>query len=200
MLWASLVLMFPSPGAKSWTQNAVHSDSTSIDSSAETRSIVPSDSTRFFSLQERFATSSADTLPKTPHHSKSPGLAMLFSALVPGAGQLYNESYWKVPIVLGFGIYFGSQWLHNDRLYRDYRDRYAQSLLQDPNGIPRLKDFREFYKDQRDTFSWYLAILYFINVADAYVDASLYDFNVGSDLSIRLMPEAGTRLTLRVSF
>ena len=37
-------------------------------------------------------------------------------------------------------------------------------------------------------------------IADAYVDASLYDFNVGDDLSIRLMPEPGTRLALRLTF
>jgi hypothetical protein len=124
---------------------------------------------------------------------------MLFSALVPGGGQVYNESYWKVPIVLGFGIYFGSQWLHNNRLYRDYRDQYVQSLQENPAGNDRLLQIREFYKDQRDRFAWYFAIFYFINVADAYVDASLYDFNVGSDLSIRLMP-APTGVTLRMSF
>jgi hypothetical protein len=141
-----------------------------------------------------------DTVTKY-HPTKSAGLAMLFSALVPGAGQLYNESYWKIPVVVGFGVWFGSQWLHYNRLYRDYRDQYTASITgQFPGGNGRLLDLREFYRDQRDTFTWYIAILYFLNVADAYVDASLYDFNVGDDLSIRLMPEAGTRLALRVSF
>lgn len=142
-----------------------------------------------------------DTLSTEFHPSKSPGLAMLFSAVLPGAGQAYNESYWKVPVVLGFGIYFASSWLHNNRLYKDYSDQYKASITASiPGGDSRLLNIREFYREQRDTFTWYFAILYFINIADAYVDASLYDFNVGDDLSIRLMPEVPTRLTLRVTF
>ena len=141
-----------------------------------------------------------DTVTKY-HPTKSAGLAMLFSALVPGTGQLYNESYWKVPVIVGFGVWFGSQWLHNNRLYHDYRDQYSASITdQIPGGNGRFLQLREFYRDQRDTFTWYFAILYFLNVADAYVDASLYDFNVGDDLSIKLMPVGGARLTARFSF
>lgn len=126
---------------------------------------------------------------------------MLYSALLPGAGQAYNESYWKVPVVVGFGVYFASMWLHNNRLYHDYRDQYIASITpEDPGGDQNLQMLREFYRDERDTFTWYFFILYFLNIADAYVDASLYDFNVSDDLSIRLMPEMGTRLTLRVTF
>jgi hypothetical protein len=137
----------------------------------------------------------------TYHPTKSPGMAMLYSALLPGAGQVYNESYWKAPIIVGFGVYFVSMWLHNNRLYEDYRDQYIASITpEDPNGNTNLQSLREFYRDQRDTFTWYFFILYFLNIADAYVDASLYDFNVGDDLSIRLMPETATRLTLRVTF
>ena len=143
--------------------------------------------------------SRVDTVTKY-QSTKSPGLAMLFSALVPGAGQAYNESYWKIPVVVGFGLYFTSMWLHNNRLYTEYRDRYSESLQTSASGDGRLLTIREFYRDQRDTFTWYFFILYLLNVADAYVDASLYDFNVGDDLSIRLMPEAGTRLALRLSF
>ena len=141
-----------------------------------------------------------DTVTKY-HSTKSPGLAMLFSAVVPGAGQAYNESYLKIPVVLGLGVYFVSSWLHNNRLYHDYRSQYSASLTTEfPGGDGNKLTLREFYREQRDTFTWYFAILYFLNVADAYVDASLYDFNVGDDLSIRLMPESGTRLAVRVTF
>lgn len=133
--------------------------------------------------------------------TKSPGLAMLLSAVVPGAGQFYNESYWKVPVVMGFGVYFATQWLHYNRVYHDYRDKYLASFTPElPGGDGYLQSLREFYRDQRDTFTWYFFILYFLNVADAYVDASLYDFNVNDNLSIRLMPEIDHRLTLRLTF
>ena len=180
-----VALFSPSLATVSWAQVDANPDTTFTDSTH----LQPG--SLFFP--------SIDTLPTAEHKTKSAGKAMLFSALLPGAGQLYNESYWKVPIVVGFGVYFASQWLHNNRLYKDYRDQYAKSLLQNPAGNSRLLQIREFYKDQRDTFTWYMAILYFINVADAYVDASLYDFSVSGDLSIRLMP-APTGMALRVSF
>ncbi len=125
------------------------------------------------------------------HPTKLPWKAMLFSAVIPGAGQLYNESYWKVPIVVGVGVYLAYNWVDNNRLYHEYRDKY-KAALEDPNADPfytaSMLSNREFYKDQRDSFTWYFLIFYFIQLADAYVDASLYDFNVGSDLSLRTLP------------
>ncbi len=144
--------------------------------------------------------SQIDTVTKY-HPTKSAGLAMLFSAIVPGAGQAYNESYLKVPVVVGLGVLFVSSWLHNNRLYHDYRNQYSASITTVvPGGDGNKLTLREFYRDQRDTYAWYFAILYFLNVADAYVDASLYDFNVGDDLSIRFMPEPRTRLAVRITF
>ena len=123
------------------------------------------------------------------HPTKSPLKATLLSAVLPGAGQVYNESYWKVPIVVGFGVYLLSNWLDNNRRYQDYKTQYEASLATyPPDGDPALLNSREFYKDQRDAFTWYLVIWYFVTLADAYVDASLYDFNVGSDLSLRTLP------------
>jgi len=123
------------------------------------------------------------------HPTKSPLTATLLSAALPGAGQFYNESYWKVPIVLGFGVYLFSNWLDNNRRYQDYKTQYEASIATNPpDGDEALLSSREFYKDQRDSFTWYLVIWYFVTMADAYVDASLYDFNVGSDLSLQTLP------------
>ncbi len=123
------------------------------------------------------------------HPTKSPGKAMLLSAILPGSGQFYNESYWKVPIVVGFGVYLVYNWIDNNKLYKDYRSRYEESVATNPpNGDQTLLNNREFYKDQRDSFTWYLLIWYFVTLVDAYVDASLYDFNVGSDLSLQTLP------------
>jgi hypothetical protein len=41
---------------------------------------------------------------------------------------------------------------------------------------------REFYHNQRDEFIFYLALTYFLNIIDAYVGATLYDFTVSDDL------------------
>lgn len=129
----------------------------------------------------------ADSVFRPPRPSRSPGTAMMLSALLPGAGQFYNQSYWKVPLVLGLGIYFAAEWLDNNRRTIDYRDRYQRSVDVDGFGDPLLLRYREFYKDQRDTFSWYFVILYVLNIVDAYVDAHLFDFDVGGDLAVRTM-------------
>jgi hypothetical protein len=151
------------------------------------------DSSRLI-VPESSATRAADFRP-----SRSPGIALLLSTVVPGAGQVYTGSYWKVPVIVGFGTYFLSQWLHYNRLTTEARDRYAASLL-DGTGDQTQLALREFYKGQRDTYTWYMAILYLLNMADAYVDASLYDFDVGDDLTIRFLPAPDGRLTLQMKF
>ncbi len=121
-----------------------------------------------------------DSLP--PSHS--PLLAMGLSALLPGGGQFYNKSYWKIPVVVGLGGYFVYEFIDNHRQYKDYRDQYQASLATNPDGDRRMLTLREFYKDQRDSFGWYFLILYVANIADAYVDASLFGFDVGGNLGL----------------
>ncbi|HMQ78703.1 MAG TPA: DUF5683 domain-containing protein [Ignavibacteria bacterium] len=113
---------------------------------------------------------------------KSPTTAVLLSAVLPGAGQFYNQSYWKVPIIGGLVGYFGYEYFRNNNLYKDYRDEYAASQTEiNPDGDFTLKTLREFYRDQRDDFVWYFLIVYVISMVDAYVDAHLFDFDVSED-------------------
>lgn len=113
---------------------------------------------------------------------KSPTVALLLSAVLPGAGQFYNQSYWKVPIIDGFIIYFGYEYFRNNNLYKDYGDLYASSQTpEDPNGDLNYKTLREFYRGQRNDFVWYFLIVYTINLIDAYVDAHLFDFDVSEE-------------------
>lgn len=135
---------------------------------------------------------------------KSPAGAMLRSAVIPGWGQLYNESYWKVPVMFGVftSLAYVANWYHLK--YVDYRGRYILSTMEldlrtkNPENYPdeiendifvRTHNFnktaREFYRDNRDIFIFYLAISYFLNIIDAYVDAHLYSFNVDSSLGFR---------------
>lgn len=169
--------------------------------------ISPQDSARAVNLLMDMSVKQIDSVAKVEQKSKSPGLALAFSAVLPGAGQFYNESYWKVPILLGFGYYFASQWIDANDSVKYYRRLYAESITtENSSGNPTYSRLREDYKDIRDAFSWYIFIYYIINLVDAYVDASLYDFNVGDDLSIRLMPEfdhhytRNARLKLRINF
>ena len=110
---------------------------------------------------------------------KSPWGAVLRSAILPGWGQFYNESYWKIPIVWGVLGSFVGGWIYYDDLYVDFRDRYNQSLLEFPeSGIGNYKRNRDFYRDQRDLFTIYFVLGYLLNLVDAFVDAHLFDFTV----------------------
>ncbi|MEE9186947.1 MAG: DUF5683 domain-containing protein [Bacteroidota bacterium] len=136
------------------------------------------------------AVSVSDSLSSDPKKKiKSPGLALALSAGLPGLGQVYNGSYWKVPIIVGLGGWFVYQWDDSNDKYKNYRDLFRDSISPSfPSGNQQLKRLRDFHRDQRDKFAWYIGILYFANVIDAFVDASLHDFDVSDDLSIRFSP------------
>jgi len=106
---------------------------------------------------------------------KSPWGAVLRSAVIPGWGQIYTESYWKVPVIWGVMGWFTYAWVDNNNKYIDYKNLYIQ-YGDNPNYD--YKRARDFYRDQRDQFAIYFVLTYFLNLVDAYVDAHLFDFNV----------------------
>lgn len=127
-----------------------------------------------------------DSLP-----SKSPLGAVLRSAVIPGWGQFYNESYWKIPVVWGFLGYLGYIWVDNHNNYWDASENYryyAALAVTDPQ-YNDYRDFykrnRDFYRDQRDLFAIYIGITYVLTLLDAYVDAHLFNFNVDEDVITR---------------
>lgn len=126
--------------------------------------------------------------------NKSPWGAVLRSAVLPGFGQFYNESYWKIPIVWGVLGYFGYQWNRTNNLYLQYKDQYALSVVN-----KKIDDYalmaREFYKDQRDLVAVFIGLTYFLNLVDAYVDAHLFDFYISRDNSMGQF-----QLSLKVKF
>ena len=142
--------------------------------------------------------STSDTSLLRP--AKKPWLAVGLSAALPGLGQMYDEAYWKVPVIVGLGSYWVYEWIKQNDKYRDYRDRYNQSLVTLPSsGDKSLLTARDFYLDQRDKFAWFLGALYFLNLVDAYVGANLYDFDVGPDLTAdgKIVPKVTASIRLR---
>ena len=136
--------------------------------------------------------STSDTVVRS---GKSTTIALLASMLIPGAGQLYNGSYWKAPLVWGLGYYLVSVYNQENTLFKRYKVDYAASIDSSHlSGDTEIKRFRDFYRGQRDTFGWYVAIAYIINILDAYVDASLYNFEV----SPNLQSTADLRVNLKI--
>ena len=109
---------------------------------------------------------------------KSPWGAVGRSAILPGWGQFYTENYWHIPVIWGLIGWFGSQWILNNNNYKTFRDNFVQT----ENLNDKLK--RDFYRDQRDQFTIYIAITYLLNLVDAFAGAHLFDFSVEEDYLI----------------
>lgn len=129
---------------------------------------------------------------------KSPLKAVLLSAALPGLGQFYNESYWKLPIIALVGGYLGYEIVHQNNIFLDYRDQYiASQTPENQNGNQQILTLRNFYKDQRDKFIFYFGIFYVVNLVDAYVDAHMYDFDVSDKIQLGLQP---SKINLKINF
>lgn len=124
-------------------------------------------------------------------HAKSGSLAMLLSALLPGAGQVYAHRYYTIPIFWGFGVYFSSIAIQSNNQYQSFRTKFSEAVRLDStialtgklnNTEAGLQNSRDSWRDQRDEFILYLGLTYILNIIDAYVGATLYDFDVSDEL------------------
>lgn len=132
--------------------------------------------------------------------TKSPTKALIYSAIIPGLGQMYNKSYWKIPIIWAVGGYFMYEIIKNNNSYIDYRNLYENSQTSaNPNGDQRYKVLREFYRDQRDQFYLYAGLVYLINLFDAYVDAHLFDFDVSDNIQIEGFINSKSLMNLKIN-
>ena len=135
-------------------------------------------------------TSHADTSLQAEH---SPRQAMIYSAVLPGLGQIYNKKWWKVPIVyVGFGTLAGST-IYNATNYRKYKDKYIYMLensLEEYEGqsIPEVQWYKDTHRRYRDLFIIVTAGFYLLQIIDASVDAYLINFDVSDDLSMKINP------------
>ncbi len=125
----------------------------------------------------------------------SPKKAWILSAVLPGAGQIYNKKYWKAPIVWG-GLAVAGYYL-NDNLKQLnlYRDAFIAETDGDPETIndtglnqTLLERQIDTYKTWRDWSYIALAAVYILNIIDANVDAHLFYFDVSEDISMNLAP------------
>jgi hypothetical protein len=83
------------------------------------------------------------------------------------------------------GAFFTSVAIKANNQYVDYRGKFSESVRLDTiahSGDQNLLSARDFYHDQRDEYILYLGLTYFLNIIDAYVGATLYDFDVSDEL------------------
>ena len=117
--------------------------------------------------------------------AKSPTTAVLLSLVLPGAGQFYNESYWKVPLFLGATGILTYLMIDNHNKYKTWQEKYDNPETPESEKI-FYKSMKEGYRDLRDQDAFYLVGVYILAAVDAYVGAHLYDFNVTDDLTLKV--------------
>ena len=196
MLWlASSPLMAQQELMPADTLNRISlEDSITIDSAKLSKALAP----KALRKKRNWATWRPDTKR-----------ALWLALVIPGAGQIYNRKYWKLPIIYGgfVGCAYAMSW--NNQMYHDYSQAYLDIMDDDPNtqsynqflhlgakiddsNIDRYKEIfrkrKDRYRRWRDMSMFVLIGVYAFSVIDAYVDASLSEFDISDDLSLRVEP------------
>ena len=151
-----------------------------------------------------------------PHSIRT---AIILSAALPGAGQIYNhiampkgqkKAFWKVPLIyagLGASTYF---LIKNQQTQKSLKDEYTLRLdgqignnewsNYDDQGVLQLYEQRVKWRDLSVVA---VAVVYLLQVTDAGVEAHFVNFDVSEDLTLSLDPvlmnykTPGIGLTLR---
>lgn len=128
---------------------------------------------------------------ESPQPSHSAKKAMLYAAVCPGLGQIYNKKYWKLPILyagLGTAVYFIFFNQHYYNMYNNQLSSYNPNAANNIYSTSELSDLVNYYHEDRDLSVIITAGVYLISIVDANVDAQMYGFNVSDDISFRLTP------------
>lgn len=135
---------------------------------------------------------------------RSPSMAALCSAVIPGLGQCYNAQWYKPPVIYAGGAvlgYFIATNYKDKRVYeKEIKLRHegvTEGLNPDLEGYSKseLLDLRNSYQQNFELSIILTGVLYLLNIVDAVVYAHLSDFNVSSNLSMRVSPYKNARDT-----
>ena len=138
-----------------------------------------------------------------------PYKATWLAVVIPGAGQIYNRKYWKLPIVYGgfMGCLYAYNW--NNQMYSDYRQAFLDIMDADPNSksyetfFPSGYDFerneeylKELFKKRKNRYRRWRDLsvfacvgVYLVSIVDAYVDAHLSSFDISEDVNLSIHPD-----------
>jgi hypothetical protein len=163
--------------------------------------------TGFSAYSQKNAADSLEIKKSVVAHS--PRKATIYSAVLPGLGQIYNKKYWKVPFVYGGFATFGYFINFNNDLYIKYKHAYSDIIDDDPNTnsfknlnvnpiyfeadkisqfTERLKRAKDGARRNRDLLVISTAVFYAANIIDASVDAHFFNFDISDNLAINWVP------------
>ncbi len=127
----------------------------------------------------------------------NPKIAIALSAVIPGAGQIYNRKAWKVPIIYaglgasGYCVYHFAKKMNDYKFEYRYRMQGKTDLL-DPRFASMddetVLSMKKYHQRNMEISIAATAVVYVLNLIDAIVDAHLFYFDISDDLSMRWSP------------
>lgn len=124
-----------------------------------------------------------------------PRRASLYSAVLPGLGQAYNRDYWKIPLIYGgFTAIVLTVDFYHDNYIRFRKDLFAEidenKLTINNSGFneQQLRRLIDRTRRERDFFIIISGVLYFLQIAEAHIDAHLKEFDLNPDLKVKIEP------------
>jgi len=121
------------------------------------------------------------------------GKASIYSAMLPGLGQIYLGDWWRVPIYYAGLAVSGYCWYYFGLEFQRFRSMYIEAI--DPNGnytgsysVDNLKYYRDEYRRYRNYSIIATFAIYVLQIVDANVFATLSDFDISDDLTLNLTP------------
>ena len=123
--------------------------------------------------------------------------ATTLSLVCPAAGQIYNGSYWKVPIVVAgmASMVYVIDW--NQRGYDRFKTAYDLATDDDPNTVGEfpntseesLRSIKNAYRRNRDLAIIGTVAVYLVQVADAHIDAHMQAYDISDNLTMEIKPQ-----------
>ena len=123
--------------------------------------------------------------------------ATTLSLVCPGAGQIYNGSYWKVPIVVAgmASMLYVIDW--NQRGYDRFKTAYDLATDGDDSTVGEfpntseesLRSIKNAYRRNRDLAIIGTVAVYLVQVADAHIDAHMQAYDISDNLSMKIQPQ-----------
>jgi hypothetical protein len=139
------------------------------------------------------------TLIKSYATRYSPRKALLYAAVLPGLGQIYNKKYWKLPLVYGGFVSIGYAINFYQQGYKKYKLYLFENLESHPGDenyahpkvfytTSSLRTIVNRYRRERDFMVILMGGMYILQMIDAHVDAHLKEFDLNPKLQVSIEP------------
>jgi hypothetical protein len=129
----------------------------------------------------------------------SPRKAILYAAILPGLGQIYNKKYWKLPLVYGGFYAIGYAINYYNNLHTEYKGHLFYNLENGREGendenietgltTGQLRNIVDKARRERDFMIILMGGMYLLQMVDAHVDSHLKEFDVNPKLQVSIEP------------